>query len=238
MLYAYLIVSGLFLIIAFIVNKNNAKYLLSGYNSMSIERQKNIDFQKIARRFRKLNLFLSFTLLFFGGIIYYFAGLNVAGIFLVLYPVLVYSFESIMSSLKNKTLWKTVILLPIIAILSYFLFSLFRINDMLISEKEIKITGYYGEEIPMEQIRKVEVVSQLPKISLRVNGASLGTARKGYFRIKKGEVVKVFTNKKEGPYLLIAKSNGEKIYYAYDEKSTEKLYEDIKKAQANKEKNE
>ena len=32
-----LILSSIFIIIAFIVNENNAKYLLSGYNTMSEE---------------------------------------------------------------------------------------------------------------------------------------------------------------------------------------------------------
>ncbi len=59
-------VSILFWVIAHFLNKENAKYLLSGYNTMSEEERKNFDLEQYLVLFKKFFKQLSYyTFLFF-----------------------------------------------------------------------------------------------------------------------------------------------------------------------------
>ena len=58
-----LILSSIFIAIAFIVNENNAKYLLSGYNTMSEEERMKFDIKSYIPFFRNFHIFLGISLL-------------------------------------------------------------------------------------------------------------------------------------------------------------------------------
>ena len=42
-----LFVDVIFILIAYLVNKNNAKYLMAGYNTMSVEERKKVDLENL-----------------------------------------------------------------------------------------------------------------------------------------------------------------------------------------------
>ena len=110
MLYAIIGMSLLFVAIGFIVTENNAKYLLSGYNTMSEAERKQFDIKTFISYFRKFHIFLGSSFLVFGLILTYFVNPNVGGIFLGIYPLLAYFFlvwksfkySKVMSTKKNK----------------------------------------------------------------------------------------------------------------------------------------
>tara|TARA_A100000164_G_scaffold212713_1_gene188489 strand:+ start:5846 stop:6166 length:321 start_codon:yes stop_codon:yes gene_type:complete len=66
------IVNMTFIGVAFFINRDNAKYLLSGYNTMSRDQQKSFDLENYLIFFRKffLNLALYTSLIF---LMFYFA---------------------------------------------------------------------------------------------------------------------------------------------------------------------
>ena len=65
-LFGTLIVNITFLGVAFLINRDNAKHLLSGYNTMSIDEQKSFDLENYLIFFRNffLNLALYTSLIF------------------------------------------------------------------------------------------------------------------------------------------------------------------------------
>ena len=65
MLVAIIIISSLFTGIAFIVTESNAKYLLSGYNTMSEKERENFDIKSFVPYFRKFHLVLGSLLFVF-----------------------------------------------------------------------------------------------------------------------------------------------------------------------------
>ena len=99
---------------------------------------------------------------------------------------------------------------------------------MIVADNIIEFRGSYGEEIPRNEVKSVELVDHLPKITIRTNGFSLGIIRKGYFKTKDGEIVKLILNSDTKPYILITKKNGKKIYFSSKEKSNKSLYNEIR----------
>lgn len=90
MVYGLIIMALLFVAIGFIVTENNAKYLLSGYNTMSEEDRKKFDIKAYIPYFRKFHIFLGISFLVFGTILTYFIHENAGGIFMAVYPILAY----------------------------------------------------------------------------------------------------------------------------------------------------
>jgi hypothetical protein len=90
MIYIITGLSLLFLATGFIVTEKNAKYLLSGYNTMGEEEKKKFDIKAFIPWFRKFHIFLGVSFFIFGTTLTYLVGKNAGGIFLVVYPILAY----------------------------------------------------------------------------------------------------------------------------------------------------
>ena len=81
MIVPILILSAIFIAIAFFVNENNAKYLLSGYNTMSEVERQNFDIKSYIPYFRNFHIFLGVTLVIISLILLYFVNSDWSGIF-------------------------------------------------------------------------------------------------------------------------------------------------------------
>lgn len=230
--------SLLFVAIGFIVTENNAKYLLSGYNTMSEEARKKVDIKSYIPYFRKFHIVLGISFLVLG------YGINIinkngAGIFLAVYPILAYIYFAITSSkfsegLKRKSNKIGLFVLSgalifVVGLLAYG----FKENKILFDSQKILLKGTYGEVLQTDQIKSIEIVNELPNITLKTNGFALGEIRKGYFKTESGDVVKLILNSAQKPYILFTKSDGKKIYYSAKEKSNEEILNEIKKTLPN-----
>lgn len=227
--------SLLFIAIGFIVNEHNAKYLLSGYNTMSEEERKKVNIKAYIQYFRRFHLFLGISFFPIGTLLTYFIDENATGVFIGIYPILAYTFFIATSfkyfnSKKNKI--GVFILLGALILIIGFLGRDLQENKMFINSETIEFQGSYGEIVPLKTIKSIELVSDKPKITLRTNGFSLGSVKKGYFKTDKGEIVKLILNGDNKPYILLTKLDGKKIYYSAKEESNEKLFEEIKSTPA------
>lgn len=81
-----------FVALAFILSENNARYLLSGYNTMSEEERRKFDISGYIPYFKKFHLFLGVSLALMGMPISYIYGDDAGGIFLAAYTLLGYTF--------------------------------------------------------------------------------------------------------------------------------------------------
>ena len=87
-MYYVIVAIGVFLTaLAFLVTEKNAKFLLSGYNTMSAEERKNVDIRSLIRYFKRffISLGLSFLLISFG--LVYFGYQKMTTVFICSYPV-------------------------------------------------------------------------------------------------------------------------------------------------------
>jgi len=227
--------SLLFVAIGFIVTEKNAKYLLSGYNTMGDEERKKVDIKAFILYFRRFHIFLGISFFILGIVLTYFINENAGGIFLAVYPILAYIYFLWTSKRYSKGLYATMnkigvfMLFGVLILVIGLLGSGSKENEMIINPQFIEIKGMYGEVISYDQIQSIELVPQKPIIVWKTNGFALGTIQKGYFKTDKGEIVKLMLNSDRKPLILITISNGGKIYYSAKDKPNELLIVEMKK---------
>jgi hypothetical protein len=235
MIYVLIGMSLLFVAIGFIVTEHNAKYLLSGYNTMSEENRKKVDIKAYIPYFRKFHIFLGISLLLFGIALTFLINENTGGIFLVVYPIIAYMFfmatsQKIITGPGTK--WNkagfvllTAILIFVIGLLGYG----FKENKLTFDSNSIEFKGTYGESVTPSEIQSIELVYELPKITLKTNGFALGTINKGFFKTESGEIVKLILNADRKPVILLTKNDGKKIYYSAKNKPNQAIVDEMKK---------
>ena len=234
-MYVLIGMSLLFVAIGFIVTENNAKYLLSGYNTMSEEERKKVDIKAYISYFRKFHIFLGVSFFLIGTLLTYLIHENAGGIFLGVYPILAYIYFIWTSSKYSKGVPTKGNKIGVFILVGTLIFVIgliglgFKEDKIIFNSRSIEFKGSYGEVVPQTEIKSIELVDDKPKITMKTNGFALGTIKKGYFKTDKAEIIKLILNSDNKPYLLLTKSNGKKIYFSAKEESNEKLLNEIKK---------
>lgn len=233
MIYVLLGISLLFVGIGLIVTESNAKYLLSGYNTMSEEDRKKVDIKAYIPDFRKFHLFLGVSLFLLGTAFTYLISEVAGGIFLTIYPLIAYIYFFItgrkqwkgVSSKGNKMAFIILVgsLLFVVGLMGLGL----KEDTLSLESETVVFSGSYGETLSPSDIQSIELVDQLPQITFKTNGFGLGSVRKGYFRTKEKEVVKLILNGDQKPIILMTKTDGKKIYYSARSASNEDIVEEI-----------
>ena len=90
---------------------------------------------------------------------------------------------------------------------------------MLIEGNQIVIEGFYGERLQFKDIDTVLLCNTKPEIAFKSNGFALGEIKKGYFKTKSGEEIKLILNSSQSPMILIVKKSGQKIIYSTKKES-------------------
>lgn len=234
MIYALIVMSFIFVAVGFMVTEKNAKYILSGYNTMSEDERKKVDLKKYIPYFRKFHIFLGISTLILGAALTHFINENAGGIFLVVYPLLAYVYFTAKSSKYSKersTKWNKAGVIILIGTLLFVIGLLgygFKENELTFDSKSIVFKGSYGETLTEPEIQSIELVDQLPNITLKTNGFALGTIHKGYFKTQKGDIVKLIVNSDRKPIILFTKTDGHKIYYSAKNTSNQDIVNEMK----------
>lgn len=228
---------GLFLLaLGFIVNANNARYLLAGYNTMSEENRKKVDIHGLIRYLRRFQTFLGVTIIVFGLALTWIFGEVAGGLFLAVYPIVAYMYfiwdsRKFSPGLSRKGQWFALIsLVATLAFLGYLFVQGLGEDKLLVGDNAIILEGSYGAELQAGDIRNVSLVDNLPPIAMKSNGFALGAIRKGYFRTRDGETVKLILNSNQMPCIQITLTTGEKIYYTAADVAAETVYDQIRGA--------
>lgn len=229
-----LILSAVFGLMAFLVTKNNAKYLLSGYNTMSEAQRDQVDIGGYLHFFKRFHLFLSVSLL----ALVWGTGLfnkNFASVVLGVYPLLAYVYfiiksRAYFSKVKNQkagTKITVVVLALTLIFVGGLFYAGFKNSTILFDKDSIEITGMYGKKLDRSKILSVTLVPDLPEITMKSNGFSAGNFSKGDFITKDRKTIRLFVNKKESPLLLLDTTEGE-IYFSSTEKTSEHVLMEIR----------
>lgn len=236
MIFAIYGLAVLFFGMAFIVTASNAKNLLAGYNTMSDEERSKVDIVGYISFYKKFHIFLSISFLIGGLMLFYLVGELSSGIFIAVYPLLMYSYflykgMSYWNSDKNKKLaWFTLIfmLAVVIFVLGMF-YNGMKSNDLEIYKNHIHISGMYDTKIPLEEIKAVNLTDSLPQITLRSNGFSIGKYHKGYYKTSKGDKILLYSDSKERKYLHLDREQKPDVYYNSGDANLEKIYRRLRK---------
>lgn len=237
MIIAITFLSLIFIGIAFLVTENNAKYSLSGYNTMSEEERQKFNIKSYIAYFKNFHIFLGISTFIIGSILFYYINPDWSGIFIATYPIFTYiyfiwkgnKFSKINDKKqKQKTIIAMLFMFAVlITILAMFFYSL-QDNQIEINDNFVKIKGDYGMELKTHEIKSIELANELPEIVIKTNGFALQTIKKGNFKTKNGENVKLFINSAEKPIIFITTNTNQKIYYSSLDNSNRKIYNQIK----------
>ncbi|MDO8897050.1 MAG: DUF3784 domain-containing protein [Bacteroidales bacterium] len=230
MVYLIIGLAILFASLGYLITEKNARYLLSGYNTMREEDRKKFDLKAFLNYFKKFHLFLGSSLLILGIFLLYTINETVAGIFMAIYPILAYSLLAWRSksfgysSNKKSTFLPMIIMFLSLFFVAYIFTVGLKEDKLIIGEKEIIIKGFYGEKILFSEIASLKMIEKIPEIRIRTNGFSTGSVNKGYFKTKEGESVKLIINADQLPCLEITKKDGRQILFSSRKESNESIY--------------
>jgi hypothetical protein len=217
MLIAIILMSALFAIVGLSVTKNNARYLLSGYNTMSEEEKADVDIENYIPYFRKFHLFLAGSFLIIGLVLNVYDA-SYAGMFMAFFPLGVYVYFIIKSQKyyrkkkKSWTLVPVIILLIIIVFVGSIFFMGLREDKLVITGETLTLSGYYGKTLNRSDVQKIELSQTIPPVILKTNGFAVGSIKKGYFKTAEGEIVKLIVQSEHSPIIKITKNDGTKIF--------------------------
>ena len=232
--------TGLLLIrMGYLVDRRKMYWLISGYNTMSAEKKKNVDVKGLAR-FLAMNLyFMGFFLIITGLLIHLKYDLAAGLLLFMIFPhtiFLIIGAQKYDANSRNpdgtyKKSVKLVIGFLIIALLGI----LFLIYLSLIpaafefTEDHLDIKGLYGQDIYYSDIKEVWLSEKDPDIVRRTNGSSIGEIRKGRFEIEDKKKALLFLEKEGPPYLFIQDSKNLIIINISEEEKVQKLFIELKK---------
>ncbi len=210
--------SLLFLLLAMVLNHENAPHILSGYHSQDASQRSEEELRRFIPFFRRFHLLLGLSL---GGIglgLYYLISSNAAGIFISVYPLLAYIYflwrwRKSYFARKGKTLRIGIgILVGMLLLVSAMLYRSMQPNEVTFTATEIQISGSYGLSILYTEIAAVEIVSDLPPIRRKRHGYAMGHIMKGEFRTQDHQNIKIIADTDFSPFVLIRLNNGRHIY--------------------------
>ncbi len=236
MLIILAVIAFIFYLVGVSINKDNAGYLLSGYNTMSEERRANYDLEGYLKLHRRFFTLLAVSMIVLGLLCYWINDMYL-GIIIGIYPLtgfLIFYWQSqrFNKNQKQFTDYLPLLILPAALIFVAVLFIQgFQDNNITVRDNIIQIQGMYGEEIPLHEVRDIRIVPKLPNTRLRLNGMGMGYIKKGTFKTSTGETIKLFiSTNKTGTFLEITKTNGLKIFYAGKQHSVTETHDMLRHA--------
>ena len=100
--------------------------------------------------------------------------------------------------------------------------------DITLTDAAIEISGSFGEDIPLEDIKTLKIANSLPDISLRTFGYSATGVNRGRFRTKSGRTVWLYTYSSGQLAIRIDTNDGREIYInSRDSLRTKAIYNSI-----------
>ncbi|HEV7383075.1 MAG TPA: DUF3784 domain-containing protein [Dyadobacter sp.] len=226
MLFVAFALSFIFFSLGFVVTPNNAKYILSGYNTMTEAERAKIDIVTYLKFFKRFHIVMGLSL-FAGTVLLSLINNNWASMFMTTFPLAAYAWMILKGGAmypvsKGKRLFSSVVAALLVGIAAVILiteFQDFKSSDLVLTDNELTINGSYGLSLKKEEILQNVIVDQLPETGFllqKVNGFAAGDYAKGRFKLKDKRVVWLFVNRKITPLLHLSTSKGD-VYYNADE---------------------
>lgn len=200
-----------------------------------LERQ-NFNIESYIPYFKKFHLFLGISLFTISTFILYFINSDWSGIFMGTYPIICYIFFIWKSNdfylqktkKQNSITYLAMISLMIVVGLIIFDFNnTLKDNEIKIVNNKLEISGDYGCEIDLKNIKAITLEIKIPEISSKSNGSALEIIKKGYFYTKENQKVKLLINSNKTPVIVITTKDDKKIFYSAKQKSNEEIYKEI-----------
>ncbi|HQA08544.1 MAG TPA: DUF3784 domain-containing protein [Syntrophomonadaceae bacterium] len=127
---------------------------------------------------------------------------------------------------RRRSLWLTLVIVVVVAVVVTW--NAIPANIEM-EEEQVTISGAYGTSFKYADIDQVQLLEELPEISLRTNGISLGPINKGHFKLEDGGSVLLFLRNGKPPFIHITFNSDQKpiIINAGNPESTNQLFQEL-----------
>ncbi|HHV71334.1 MAG TPA: DUF3784 domain-containing protein [Clostridia bacterium] len=233
-----LITALILIIFGVMIKYKKAYWLISGYNTMSQEKKGKVDVISLSRLVGNF-CFLLAGILVLAGILLSLNKIVLGVIVLALiFPLSIYLLIKAQKydgntrnpdgsmNKKAKITLGTVNIFMIITLIGVgvLFYQSSKPAQFTLSDGYLEIKGLYGEKINLEEVRKISLRDDLPKITLRTNGSALGSMLKGNFRLEEIGAAKLFIDKSKPPYIYLERKEKPLIFNCSNEKETREFF--------------
>jgi len=202
---------GLFLFsMGFLLNEKSATSMISGFKKLSDEEQKQVQLVEYVNFFRKFHFTIGILIIVLSTVFYFVKLFDFIGFTLLFFSLAGYTFFIFRSQFyyppqKRKPFIISFYIMLIVSIGVIVLFIIpYQETKIEIFDNQLKISGIYGEDLSIDQINDVKLIKQLPNIKIKTNGFAMSNLKKGWFKLKSGEKVKLIINDTNPPFLQIS----------------------------------
>lgn len=227
-----LFIIGLFMLLSWAIVSKKAYWLISNFNGRKKEDQQQLIANGYPQSVGKLLLFTALGLLVllpltftsfkfsmelqFGFMLFF---LLVGLVFLSKYEIPAKRRRSYI--LSSAIAIATFIF---IGVLFYFGYQDFELRT---HQETFEISGVYGDKWQYTDIQKVELLDQMPAITMRTNGFGMTTFSKGKFKVKDYGSSLLFIHTDSPPYLYIELKETKIFINSKNPKQTKKWFENL-----------
>ena len=159
---------------------------------------------------------------------------SAADVFLITYTIAAYGFMSLgaekfhqLSAIQrtfNRIM--AAVLWIITLVILYLSFISFKNSEVVIEKNQIELTGIYGTRILKQEIEAIKLLEKMPDVASKTSGFNGGSYKKGSFRTKQRQRIKLFINTNTSSFILFKTADGD-VYYSSDDVEMDKLYQKL-----------
>lgn len=224
-LLATLLPGALLILMGYLIRFRHMYWLISGYNTMSKDKKKNVDTAGLGVMMGN-TLFVMGGLLLVGSLLFSLK-LAVLGTIVVtmMVPAIIYlligaqKFDGNTRSASGTTrpgakILIGFIVISIVALTGFVGFMLFRGSQapaITFANSTLAISGLYGQQIPVTDLKTVQLIDTLPKVLSRTNGSAIGDQLGGHFTLEGIGAAMLYLNRSKPPFIVIETAS-QKVY--------------------------
>lgn len=104
---------------------------------------------------------------------------------------------------KRSYTISTILFVAVIGSLIALTVSSYQGYELIVKKDSFEITGMYGDDWAIKDIQRIELMEEMPEVTLKTNGVGLPTLSKGHFKVKDYGSSLLFIQKASSPYIYI-----------------------------------
>lgn len=201
------IVSFTFLLIWYLVDRKKMYWLIAGVNTASAEQKAKMDLESIGKAVGKMSLSLALinfisALTWKSGESSFFIAMAANILIPVITIVKIRKYDTNRKT-KGETILASSFTLVILIGVGILFLTTMKESNVTIEGDSVKVSGIFGRRVPIADIEDIRIVDTLPVVTMRTNGAGIGSVLKGRFKLVGASRAYLYLYKSGGPYILI-----------------------------------
>lgn len=233
-----IIVSVLFILLGWAIRYKKAYWLISGFASRDEHEKEQLIANGSPQRTGMLLLSAGIGMLVLLPLLFtsFTYAVEVQFGFMLLYLLggLVYlsKFE-IPSKRKRSYKINAILFIVVIGSLTALTISSYQGYELIVKKERFEITGMYGNEWSIKDIKQLELMDEMPEVLVRTNGVGLPTLSKGHFKVKDYGKSLLFIQKGSSPYIYIELEKRRIFINDNDSEQTIRWFKELQKEVGN-----